>query len=628
MAMHWVVDPQTGRGAPMNDAAAREAAAEGWIVTAYDQQDGGLGGYGIDPNANMPHQITADKVLVYNANTNRYEWMSSALVAAQQAATGQYNAQTQRAATTADIIAASRGPENAFQYSNATHGMPDASGVGIFDALAGRIGGATTAGTPDQGDLEPINILDRINAIVNRSFGTGGENGSGQSAWADAAGMAPTQKEQQAAGAMQAAQQPPAGQEGAAATSGTSISAPYDPPTSMRHGPNTSDTPGTYISAPYDPGTPPTAVRHGPNTSKTPGTYISAPYDPPPKRGGLADVAGGVNALGLPMNELGKLDTSQYEQASGLSGSGKSDIAWKNKLTNLVGKGSEARSAAYAKAGMSGADFNRLVKHGKDPFKRSVHAAEGMLDVITGPTTIHAGEDGKDEIHIVIPMERADQPVPRALLALANQMSPDLDQQRGVGGVTDAGSDMALHDYTGPPIPDTRYVLPALGGAGGSAHGGWTGQMPPEYGVAPLDPTQTVPMGPPTPPGLQRGGSPMLDMERAPDGSYHAAQGGGLAVLGGSTSVKQANSPVNALGQVTVPYGRGTRQYPASRTTPMPNFGQLPPALLSLITPSDWKLIGSQYGAAGGNAADIPFLLGRGVKGLGRAPAAYGGKVF
>jgi hypothetical protein len=620
----------------------------------------------------MPHQITADKVLVYNSLTNRYEWMSSSLVAAQQAATGQYNAETSRAGTAADIIAASRGPENAFQYSNALHGQADASGVGIFDALAGRIGGATGAGTPRAEDLHPLDIMDRVNAIVNRSFGTGGENGSGSSAWADAAGMAPTQTEQRAQGAMQAASQN--AQEGQQAASMVDGGAPY---VAGRHGPNTATTPGTYISDFYAPGAPPTAVRHGPNTASTPGTYISAPYDPAP-------VGAATNALGLPMNALGKLDTSRYERASGLSGSGDSDIAWKNKSHDLIrqrgyGHGSDARNRAHAAAGMRGEEFDRIVKHGGDPFKRkSVHAAEGMLDVITGPTTIHAGEGGKDEIHIVIPMERADQPVPRALLALANQMSPDLDRQRGVGGVTDAGSDMAMHDYSGPPIPGARYTLPQLGGAGGSAHGGWTGQMPPEYGVAPLDPTQTVPMGAPdqihlnasggpfTPgnawqwepgygpgydpgSGIVRGtaggrtltdpagtvgpsvpfvpGQPVLNDKPRP-GGYHMAQGGGLAVLGGSTNVTGANSAPNAAGQVTVPYGRGTRRYPASRTTPMPDFGALPPALLGLISPSDWSLIGSQYGAAGGNPKDIPFLLQRGLRGLGRAPAAYGGKVF
>jgi hypothetical protein len=106
------------------------------------------------------------------------------------------------------------------------------------------------------------------------------------------------------------------------------------------------------------------------------------------------------------------------------------------------------------------------------------------------------------------------------------------------------------------------------------------------------------------------------------------AAGGGLAVIGGSTTVTPANGKVDAAGQVKVPYGGGHRTVPVSKTTPLPDFGALPPALLSLIGPSDWKLIGSQYGAEGGNAADIPFLLTRALQGLGRAPAAFGGRIY
>jgi hypothetical protein len=463
---------------------------------------------------------------------------------------------------------------------------------------------------------------------------------------------------------------------------------------------------------------------------------------------------------------------------------------------------------------------------------------------VTQPQTIHVGEGGKDEAVFVWPLERGDTPVPRALLSLANQMSPDLDGQRGIGnmakgdwppgyvpqrgpiqpiqgsasggwtGVEGASPyepgmgrmpllpppvGVELNDYTGQPIPDTRYTVPQLGGAGGSAHGGWTGQMPPGYGVAPLDPLQTAPMGPPGTPELndrprpggyhmaQGGGlavqqspnglPPTLDLAdrysaewgiddplvlralimaesegdpnavgdngnsigllqanmaggrgqgytadqlRDPDFNLRIAQaevtqayaegkaqglagrdlarhvaikaqrpredtydrysnwydslssgqpvapsagdaglqtapppappasgvgpvpaqqprpplplgmaaGGGLAVIGGSTNVPSANSAPDAAGQVRVPKNGGTRMYPASKTVPMPDFGALPPALLSLIGPSDWKLIGSQYGAEGGNSADIPFLLTRALRGLGRAPAAYGGPVY
>ncbi len=641
MTTWWATDPQTGRGVPLNDAAAQEAAAEGWTVTQYDNQDGGIGQYGIDPNANAPHQITADKVLVYNANTQRYEWMSQALVAAQQAATGQYGAETQRAATMADIIAASRGPENAFQYANALHGAPDAAGIGIFDALAGRLGGSTTAGTPAQGDLHPIDIMGKVQALLARSMGTGGSTGSGSSAWAQQAGMAGTQKEQQAQGAAQdASQTPQAGQQTAQAASG-----------------------------------------------------------------GVA----GTTSAGVPLNALGKVDTGAYARASGLSGSGSSDIAWKNKSHDLIqqmgyGHGSDARNAAHLAAGMTGEEFDRIIKHGGNPFQKTsassnsgqnqqnqktfkhdtdTHTAwsgahgdtsktagthisnayaKGGTRVVTGPQTIRVGEGGKDELIQVTPLERADTPVPRSILNLANSLSPDRDHMRGMGMATGgtvaalSPDPMAAAPVSDPPpgmgAPPTD---PLAGGATPLAGAGGFDPTSPQQTPEALQQIAALLRTPPAPTdgpitqavranwalgqdgtpqfigGQQQAPAPPPPMggpQPNPDGSMGMAAGGGLAVIGGGTTVTQANKPANAAGQVVVPYNRGHRTVPVGKTTPLPNFGNLPPALLSLISPSDWKLIGSQYGAAGGNAADIPFLLQRSLQGLGRAPGAFGGRVF
>ncbi len=651
MATWWAVDPQTGRGVPLNDAAAKEAAAEGWTVTQYDNQDGGIGQYGIDPNANAPHQITTDKVLVYNANTQRYEWMSQALVAAQQAATGQYGAETQRAATMADIIAASRGPENAFQYSNALHGAADASGVGIFDALAGRLGGSTTAGTPRAEDLHPIDIMGRVKALLARSMGTGGENGSGSSAWADQSGMAPTQKEQQAQGAAQDAATG-SGNAPSVNPAGTGPAGAYG--TSGVHtGTVVSDTTGNAgrLNAEWAANHPTPLAQTGSSSA-----HMTA-YGP---SSAVYDTA------------TGKVDTGAYAKNTA-SGSGSSKITHVNKSHNLIesygyGHGSDARNAAHKAAGMSGEEFDRIVKHGGDPFKKN--QATGGFSVVDHPQTVHVGEGGKPEAMMVWPLARPDQPPPPAIASLANAVGPDHTMRMAAGGGVAA---LPPDPMVASPMPDSPPGMgapptdPLAGGASTPVGAGGFDPTSPQQAPEALRQIAALLATPPSPTdgpvtqavranwALGRDGQPTFvggDLRQTstnvgivqptstnvgtlpqspsanPDGSVGMAAGGGLAVIGGGTTVTQANKPANAAGQVVVPYNRGHRTVPVGKTTPLPNFGNLPPALLSLISPSDWKLIGSQYGAAGGNAADIPFLLQRSLQGLGRAPGAFGGRVF
>lgn len=118
---------------------------------------------------------------------------------------------------------------------------------------------------------------------------------------------------------------------------------------------------------------------------------------------------------------------ASYGALSGVSGHGDSDIAHVNKEHDLIrqhgyGHGSEARSAAYAAAGMRQAEFNRLVKHGKDPFKRN--QATGGMQVATRPETVHVGEGGRDELLVVLPLERPGTAVPGFAAQIANDLHP------------------------------------------------------------------------------------------------------------------------------------------------------------------------------------------------------------
>ncbi len=126
-----------------------------------------------------------------------------------------------------------------------------------------------------------------------------------------------------------------------------------------------------------------------------------------------------------------------------------------------------------------------------------------------------------------------------------------------------------------------------------------------------------------------------------PDGSVGMATGGGIiyggpgAAVGSAPTYKSAIGKVNSAGQVKVPDARkgaknskGSKTVPIAQVTPLPNFTNLPPALQKGISPSGWQLIGSKYGAAGGDAQDIPYLLQQGLPTLSRAPRVVGSGVF
>jgi hypothetical protein len=180
-----------------------------------------------------------------------------------------------------------------------------------------------------------------------------------------------------------------------------------------------------------------------------------------------------------------------------------------------------------------------------------------------------------------------------------------------------------LNDYTGPPIPDTRFVLPQLGGAGGSAHGGWTGQFPPEAQAAPLSPIGTVPLTPMPPHPMAMGGAvtvPPIALAMGgavgvpppPQGfggiralpPIGFAGGGQATVYGtprqpatlyGNTTPTYATSTPNTAGQVTAPasHGGGNVTIPYYEGTGYADPTQADPRVVRRLTPMELSLLDS-----------------------------------
>jgi hypothetical protein len=235
----------------------------------------------------------------------------------------------------------------------------------------------------------------------------------------------------------------------------------------------------------------------------------------------------------------------------GGSGGDTSDIKWKRDYHQAVrdagfGTGSAAREAANASIGMGEAAAAHEIKHHRNPYKGGAKfAAGGSLTVPAaghtartfvatdplhfrvGPQPFIVGERSKDELVdiapaagggtrvTVAPLQNPAVPVPAYAASLANDLVPGSPYRPTPLGPLGAqpfiglpptppmgGAQMGYAAYSGPPIPDTRLVIPRLGGAGGSAHGGWSGVYPPESETLPLSPIGTVPLTP-MPPSLQ-----------------------------------------------------------------------------------------------------------------------------
>jgi len=285
------------------------------------------------------------------------------------AVTNQTQAETAYIGTLGEQWLAARGPKNAFQYANASIGQPKSTIPAWATALKG-VGELVYSPIADM-DRQPLAFGDFMRSgKTATSVGSGGGDAQGSRA------STPT---------------PPS-------RMGGSTPAPFAIPVrGGQTGPIWSPEMGRYVFArgPESAAVSPVSVAHG--AGRTPGpigaAYGYAGIPVPPESAAVSQVQAVSPVPYLPATRIDRfgaplIDTAQYAPASGLSGRGDSKIAWKNKLSQLVGKGSAARSAAYAKAGMSGADFNRLVKHGKDPFARApIAAAAGYSGALRSDAT-------------------------------------------------------------------------------------------------------------------------------------------------------------------------------------------------------------------------------------------------
>lgn len=292
---------------------------------------------------------------------------------------------------------------------------------------------------------------------------------------------------------------------------------------------------------------------------------------------------------------------------SGGGGGDKSDIKWKRDYHKAVkeagfGTGSAAREAANASVGMGEAAAAHEIKHHRNPYKGGAGLAKGGSVLVDHPAEIvfasgrriPIGEYGRPERIDVTPLSEGPPP-PRYYQGLASKMAlagVEPGPYRGVPpgpamlplGLTPNGSlPSAYPAYSGPPIPDTPYIVSRMGGLGGGAQGGWSGNYGPESEQPSLSPIGTVPLGRPFPPsGMAEGGSVVYGTPRQPSVMYPHG------------TVTQATSAPNAWGQVTAPSAQG-----GGHTVNVPYYSAMPfadpttadPRVVRRLTPLELGLL-------------------------------------